>query len=76
MGGKGIRRPHSLAYIRQMMAWGFDKEFIAKDAGISVQSLDRRLSRAGDREQDEYQGDEFEAGCDKCDCRCSEGSKG
>ena len=50
-----------------MMAWGFDKEFIAKDAGISVESLEMRLYRAKKREQDEYQGDQFEARGDLAD---------
>lgn len=65
--GKGIKRPHSIEYIYQMMAWGFDKEFIAKDAGISVESLEMRLYRAKKREQDEYQGDQFEARGDLAD---------
>jgi DNA-directed RNA polymerase specialized sigma24 family protein len=33
------------------MEWGFDKEFIAKDCGINVSSLDVRLNRAKKREQ-------------------------
>lgn len=41
----------STAYIKQMMEWGFDKEFIARDAGISVDSLEMRLRRAKKREQ-------------------------
>lgn len=41
----------STAYIKQMMEWGFDKEFIARDAGISVDSLEMRLRRARKREQ-------------------------
>ncbi len=36
MGRQGMSKPHSIRYIRQMMEWGFDKEFIAKDCGISV----------------------------------------
>lgn len=76
MVNKGIRRPHSIDYIKQMMAWGFDKEFIAKDAGISVQSLEMRLYRAAKREQNDNQGNEFEACCDKCDCGCGQGCEG
>jgi len=38
-------KPHSIRYIRQMIEWGFDKEFIAKDCGINVSSLDVRLNR-------------------------------
>lgn len=49
--GKGMRKPHSIEYIYQMMAWGFDKEFIAKDAGITLASLEMRLYRANKREQ-------------------------
>ncbi len=30
MGRQGMSKPHSIRYIRQMMEWGFDKEFIAK----------------------------------------------
>lgn len=76
MVNKGIRRPHSIDYIKQMMAWGFDKEFIAKDAGISVQSLEMRLYRAAKREQNDNQRDELEAGCDKCHCGCGQGCEG
>jgi hypothetical protein len=46
-----MSRPHSIRYIRQLMEWGFDKEFIAKDCGINVSSLDVRLNRAKKREQ-------------------------
>ena len=53
-GGK----PHSIRYIRQLIEWGFDKEFIAKDCGINVSSLDVRLNRAKKREQDGNQGTE------------------
>ena len=45
------RRIHSLSYIRQMMNWGFDKEFIAKDMNITMASLETRLRRAKEREQ-------------------------
>jgi hypothetical protein len=55
-----MSRPHSIRYIRQLMEWGFDKEFIAKDCGINVSSLDVRLNRAKKREQrDGNQGTEF-----------------
>lgn len=37
--------------MKQLMEWGFDKEFIARDAGITVESLDMRLRRARKREQ-------------------------
>ena len=46
------RRIHSLSYIYQMMSWGFDKEFIARDMGVSLSSLETRLRRARVREQD------------------------
>ena len=51
-----MSRPHSIRYIRQLMEWGFDKEFIARDCGINVSSLDVRLNRAKKREQDGNQG--------------------
>jgi len=34
-----------------MMEWGFDKEFIAKDCGINLASLETRLRRAEERER-------------------------
>ena len=45
------RSTHSLAYIRQMLEWGFDKEFIARDMGVNVTSLEVRLleQRKGSR---------------------------
>jgi hypothetical protein len=46
-----MSKPHSIRYIRQLMEWGFDKEFIARDCGINVSSLDVRLNRAKKREQ-------------------------
>jgi hypothetical protein len=46
-GGK----PHSIRYIKQLMEWGFDKEFIAKDCGINLASLETRLRRANERER-------------------------
>ena len=50
------RSTHSLAYIRQMLEWGFDIEFIARDMGVNVTSLEVRLNRAKKREQDGNQG--------------------
>jgi IS5 family transposase len=46
-----MSKPHSIRYIRQLMEWGFDKEFIARDAGINVESLMTRLRRAEERER-------------------------
>ena len=46
-----MSKPHSIRYIRQLMDWGFDKEFIARDAGINVESLMTRLRRAEERER-------------------------
>jgi IS5 family transposase len=51
MGREEVSRPHSIRYIRQLMEWGFDKEFIARDAGINVESLMTRLRRAEERER-------------------------
>ena len=51
MGRKEVSRPHSVRYIRQLMEWGFDKEFIAKDCGINLASLETRLRRADERER-------------------------
>ena len=51
MGREGISRPHSVKYIRQLMEWGFDKEFIARDCGINLASLETRLRRAEERER-------------------------
>ena len=47
------RSGHSIAYIRQMLEWGFDKEFIARDMGVNLASLEIRLNRAKKREQDD-----------------------
>ncbi|KAF2380360.1 hypothetical protein BSN82_16775, partial [Acinetobacter baylyi] len=33
------------------MEWGFDKEFIARDCGINLASLETRLRRANERER-------------------------
>jgi hypothetical protein len=51
MGREEVGRPHSVKYIRQLMEWGFDKEFIAKDCGINLASLETRLRRADERER-------------------------
>ena len=51
MGREEVSRPHSVKYIRQLMEWGFDKEFIAKDCGINLASLETRLRRANERER-------------------------
>ena len=60
MGREEVSKPHSIRYIRQLMEWGFDKEFIAKDCGINIHSLEVRLNRAKKREQrDGNQGTEF-----------------
>jgi hypothetical protein len=49
--GPTMSKPHSIRYIKQLMDWGFDKEFIARDAGINVESLMTRLRRAEERER-------------------------
>lgn len=54
------RSTHSLRYIRQMLEWGFDKEFIARDMGVNLASLEVRLNRAKKREQDGTQGSKSE----------------
>jgi len=51
MGREEVSRPHSVKYIRQLMEWGFDKEFIARDCGINLESLETRLRRANQRER-------------------------
>ena len=51
MGREEVSRPHSVKYIRQLMEWGFDKEFIARDCNINLASLETRLRRADEREQ-------------------------
>jgi hypothetical protein len=51
MGRQEVGRSHSVKYIRQMMEWGFDKEFIARDCGINLASLETRLRRAEERER-------------------------
>jgi hypothetical protein len=51
MGRQGMSRPHSIGYIKQLMEWGFDKEFIARDCGINLASLETRLRRSKERER-------------------------
>jgi hypothetical protein len=51
MGREEVSKPHSVKYIRQLMEWGFDKEFIARDCGINLASLETRLRRADERER-------------------------
>jgi hypothetical protein len=58
MGREEVSRPHSVKYIRQLMDWGFDKEFIARDCGINLASLETRLRRAEERERNGNQGTE------------------
>jgi hypothetical protein len=36
---------HTNAYIHQLLSWGFSLEFIARDCGISIESLEMRLYR-------------------------------
>ena len=47
-----------------MLEWGFDKEFIARDMGVNVASLEVRLNRAKKREQDGNQGSKSETSSD------------
>ena len=54
-----MTRPHSLKYIHQLLEWGFSKEFIAKDCGISLDSLEMRLYR--ERKRNEHKGKEPKA---------------
>ena len=62
-----MSKPHSIRYIRQLMEWGFDKEFIAKDCGINIHSLEVRLNRAKKREQDGNQRTEPRIGSSESD---------
>jgi len=61
------KQPHSLAYIHQLLAWGFSPEFIAKDAGIDLPSLERRLDR--ERKRNDNKGQEPETGSSQFDSR-------
>ena len=58
-----MSKPHSIRYIKQLMDWGFDKEFIARDCGINLASLETRLRR--DRERNGNQG--TESGTSSCE---------
>jgi len=59
-----MAKPHSLKYIKQLLEWGFDKEFIARDMGVNLASLEVRLNRAKKREQNGNQGSESETSGD------------
>ena len=48
-----------------MLEWGFDKEFIARDMGVNLSSLEVRLNRAKKREHNDNQGSESEIGSNK-----------
>ena len=65
--GPTMSKPHSIRYIKQLMEWGFDKEFIARDAGINVESLMTRLRRAEERERNGNQGTESRTSSGKSD---------
>jgi hypothetical protein len=65
MGREEVSRPHSVKYIRQLMEWGFDKEFIARDCGINLASLETRLRRAEERERNGNQRTEPRASSSK-----------
>ena len=67
MGREEVSRPHSIRYIRQLMEWGFDKEFIAKDCGINLASLETRLRRAEERERNGNQRTESGTSSSKSD---------
>ena len=67
MGREEVSRPHSIRYIRQLMEWGFDKEFIAKDCGINLASLETRLRRAEERERNGNQRTESGTGSSQSD---------
>ena len=45
-----------------MLEWGFDKEFIARDMGVNLASLEIRLNRAKKRERNGNQGSKSETG--------------
>jgi hypothetical protein len=70
------RSTHSLRYIRQMLEWGFDKEFIARDMGINLASLEVRLNRAKKREQDGNQRIEPKIGSSQSDSGSSQEAEG
>lgn len=58
------RSTYSIAYIRQMLEWGFDKEFIARDMGVNLASLEVRLNRAKKREHNDNQRPKSETSSD------------
>jgi hypothetical protein len=58
MGRKNQVSAVPIEYIYQLMDWGFSKEFIARDCGINIESLETRLRRNEKREQNGNQGDE------------------
>jgi hypothetical protein len=62
-----MSKPHSIKYIKQLMEWGFDKEFIAKDCGINLASLETRLRRQEERERNGNQGTESGTGSSQSD---------
>lgn len=42
--------PMDLNYVYKMLyVYGFDKEFVARDLGIKLDSLERRIERAKER---------------------------
>jgi len=45
VGWQEVKKQHSLKYIHQLIDWGFSMEFIARDCGITVESLEMRLYR-------------------------------
>jgi hypothetical protein len=49
------------------MEWGFDKEFIAKDCGINLASLETRLRRQEERERNGNQRTEPRTSSSKSD---------
>ena len=57
-----MAKPHSLKYIKQLLEWGFDKEFIVRDMGVNLASLEVRLNRAKKREQVNGQNRSSESG--------------
>lgn len=79
MGGQNKevkRRIHSIKYIYQLLEWGFTKEFIAADMGIEVSSLETRLRRHKEREQNDNKGIKLEASGNKPVSRSSEAAQG
>lgn len=62
---------HNDEYVEQLIEWGFTLDFIARDAGIDVESLRMRFRRKAIREQwDGHKKTKFGIGCDIADCRC------